>query len=99
MGLVVFPSMKYKINRPMTKEGVAYIFKVCLDKADIEKSAFRRYSTHSMRKTFVNHLLDTKGIPLQDVQDLMGHKNPNTTERYRKRKKSHEESPIFRIAY
>lgn len=96
---VLFPSLKTMANRPMTKEGIAYIFKTCLEKAGISQDDFRRYSTHTMRTTFASHLLDSQEIPLQKVQRLMGHKNPSTTQKYNKRLDDHAKSPVFKISY
>ncbi len=96
---VLFPSLKTKVNRPMTPEGISYIFHSSFAKAGIKKEDFRRYSTHSMRTTFASHLLDNKKIPLQDVQRVMGHKNPVTTQKYNKRQLDHSKSPVLQISY
>lgn len=40
-----------------------------------------RISPHSMRHTFATTALDA-GVPLRDVQDSMGHKDPRTTRLY-----------------
>lgn len=96
---VLFPSLKTKINRPMTRETLCYIFKTCLENAKIEKSDFRRYSPHSMRATFASHLRNTLEAPLEDVQAALGHANPSTTQRYYKRRKMRDRSPIYRIDY
>lgn len=96
---VLFPSLKTKVNRPMTPEGLSYIFHKCIKKAGIKKDDFRRYSTHSMRTTFASHLLDNRRIPLQEVQSVMGHKNPATTQKYNKRAMDHSKSPVLQINY
>jgi integrase/recombinase XerD len=44
------------------------------------KSA-RQLSPHSLRHTFATSL-DDAGVPLQDIQDAMGHADPRTTRRY-----------------
>jgi integrase/recombinase XerD len=44
------------------------------------KSA-RELSPHSLRHTFATSL-DDAGVPLQDIQDAMGHADPRTTRRY-----------------
>src|SRR5204863_10220639 len=38
-------------------------------------------SPHSLRHTFATSL-DDAGVPLQDIQDAMGHADPRTTRRY-----------------
>ena len=96
---VLFPSLKTKVNKPITPEGVSYIFTSCLKKAGVKKDDFRRYSTHSMRTTFASHMLDNKRIPLQEVQKVMGHKNPATTQKYNKRTLDHSKSPVLQIDY
>ncbi|MDQ3235837.1 MAG: site-specific integrase, partial [Pseudobdellovibrionaceae bacterium] len=96
---VLFPSLKTKANRPMSHEALSYIFRTCLEKAGIEKSDFRRYSPHSMRATFAGHLLNTIEAPLEDVQAALGHANPSTTQKYNKRRKPFEKSPVYRIDY
>lgn len=96
---VLFPSPKTKRNQPMSPEGVSYIFQKCFERANIKKDDFRRYSTHSMRTTFASHLLDNRRIPLQEVQQVMGHKNPATTQKYNKRALDHAKSPVLQISY
>ncbi len=96
---ILFPSPKTKANRPMSTEGLSYIFRRCFEQAGIKKDDFRRYSTHSMRTTFASHLLDDRRIPLQEVQKVMGHKNPITTQKYNKRALDHSKSPVLQISY
>ncbi|HYX36915.1 MAG TPA: tyrosine-type recombinase/integrase [Oligoflexus sp.] len=96
---VLFPSLKTKVNRPISQEALSYIFRTSLEKAGIEKSDFRRYSPHSMRATFAGHLLNTIEAPLEDVQAALGHANPSTTQKYNKIRKAHEKSPVYRIDY
>lgn len=98
-GHVLFPSLKTRENRPMSAEALDYILKSAMDRAGIERSPFRRYSPHSMRATFAGHLLNTVEARLEDVQAVLGHQNPSTTQRYNKRKKGHEKSPVFRIEF
>jgi integrase/recombinase XerD len=38
-------------------------------------------SPHSLRHTYATSL-DHRGVPLQDIQDAMGHADPRTTRRY-----------------
>lgn len=96
---VLFPSMKTRRNKPMTSEGISYIFQTALTKAEIELDTDRRYNTHTMRTSFASHLLNSKKIPLQEVQELMGHADPSVTQTYNKRSIDHESSPVFRISY
>jgi len=48
---------------------------------DAEIGAAERLSPHSMRHTFATTALDA-GVPLRDVQDSMGHRDPRTTRLY-----------------
>ena len=52
-----------------------------------------------MRATLATHLLNTVEAPLEDVQHLLGHSSPATTQHYNKRKKGHNKSPVYRIDY
>ncbi|MCX6131929.1 MAG: tyrosine-type recombinase/integrase [Proteobacteria bacterium] len=96
---VLFPSLKTGENRPMSAEALDYILKSAMDQAGIERSKFRRYSPHSMRATFAGHLLNTVEARLEDVQAAMGHANPSTTQRYNKRSKGHDRSPVFKMEF
>lgn len=94
---VLFPSRGK--NQPLTAEAISYILKSAMERAGIRPDDFRRYSPHSMRATFAGHLLNTVEARLEDVQAAMGHANPSTTQRYNKRRKGHERSPVFRIEF
>ncbi|RYZ90805.1 MAG: hypothetical protein EOP04_02725 [Proteobacteria bacterium] len=96
---VLFPSLKTGENRPMSAEALNYIFQSALRRAGISRNTFQRYSPHSMRATFAGHLLNSLEARLVDVQRAMGHVNPATTQRYNKRLKSHDKSPIYKIEY
>lgn len=96
---MLFPSLKTKINKPMSSEGISYIFQTALKKSGIKIDTGRRYNTHTMRTSFASHLLNSKKIPLQEVQELMGHSDPSVTQAYNKRSINHEASPVFRISY
>ena len=49
--------------------------------AAAERAGLGHISFHHLRHTFATRLLD-KGVPLNDVQKLMGHKSPLMTQRY-----------------
>ncbi len=48
-------------------------------RADLKSAS--QLSPHSLRHTFATSL-DDAGVPLQDIQDAMGHADPRTTRRY-----------------
>ncbi len=54
-------------------------------------------SPHSLRHTFVTESL-AAGVPLQDMQDAAGHKDPATTRRYDRSRLSHDRHPTFALA-
>jgi site-specific recombinase XerD len=94
---VLFPSRGK--NQQLTAEALSYILKRAMARAGIRPDDFRRHSPHSMRATFAGHLLNTVEARLEDVQAAMGHVNPSTTQRYNKRRRGHERSPVFRMEF
>lgn len=46
-----------------------------------KKAGLRRIGWHVLRHTFASHLA-MKGVPLQQIQLLMGHSDPRVTLRY-----------------
>jgi site-specific recombinase XerD len=54
------------------------MFKTCLKKADL---AHKGYTLHCLRHTFASELLNA-GMPLQCLQELLGHKSIEMTRRY-----------------
>lgn len=62
-------------NRRLSPEGLFIVVKNLL------KSAGLKGSTHTLRHTFVTALI-RQGVPLAVVQQLVGHKNAQTTVRY-----------------
>ena len=56
------------------------------------------YTPHSLRATTATLLLKS-GVPLEEVQELLGHKNPQTTQIYDKRVRQTTESASHKIAF
>jgi site-specific recombinase XerD len=54
-------------------------------------------SPHSLRHSYATTLL-SKGVPLADVQDAMGHADPRTTRRYDRAAGALHRSPSYRMA-
>jgi site-specific recombinase XerD len=66
-------------NTKLTVRTVQGAFKKALLKSGIQKSA----SCHSLRHSFATHLLES-GVSVRYIQELLGHKNINTTTIYTK---------------
>ena len=56
-----------------------------------------RLSPHSLRHSFAAELLGA-GVPLQDVQDAMGHADPRTTRRYDRSRHNLDRPPTYTMA-
>lgn len=95
----LFPSLSPPRNKPMSGSGLRQVLHTKLKWAGIPTSPNYRFSPHSMRATLTGHLLNEKDVPLEKVQELLGHANPSTTQKYDKRKKRHEKSPVYRVGY
>jgi len=52
---------------------------------------------HSLRHTFVTEAL-AAGVPLQDVQDAAGHRDPRTTRRYDRSRHNLDRHPTHVLA-
>ncbi|MGI8313442.1 tyrosine-type recombinase/integrase [Saccharopolyspora hattusasensis] len=64
-------------------------------KAGLE--SFERLTSHSTRHSVITALLDA-GVPLHEVQYLVGHRDPRTTELYHHGKRKLDNSPAYRMA-
>jgi site-specific recombinase XerD len=76
-------SIAYKLIRRLAK------------RADIASAA--RISPHSLRHSFATELL-AAGVPLQDVQDAMGHADPRTTRAYDRSRHNLDRHPTYTMA-
>ncbi len=63
---------------PLGYEAVRGMFKAYIDKAGL---AYKGYTLHCLRHTFASELLNA-GMPLQCLQELLGHKSIEMTRRY-----------------
>jgi integrase/recombinase XerD len=63
---------------PLCYEAARAVFKSCLDKAGL---AHKGYTLHCLRHTYASELLNA-GMPLQCLQELLGHRSIEMTRRY-----------------
>ncbi|MDP8910375.1 MAG: site-specific integrase, partial [Chloroflexota bacterium] len=56
-----------------------------------------KISPHSLRHSFATELL-AAGVPLQDVQDAMGHADPRTTRAYDRSRHNLDRHPTYTMA-
>ncbi|MFG1603547.1 tyrosine-type recombinase/integrase [Actinoplanes sp. NPDC049265] len=59
--------------------------------------SWERLSPHSLRHAFAT-AARSYGVPLEDVQDAMGHADPRTTRRYDRDRHNLDRDPAYRIA-
>ena len=60
-------------------------------------AAADKISPHSLRHSFATELL-AAGVPLQDVQDTMGHADPRTTRAYDRSRHNLDRHPTYAMA-
>jgi len=63
---------------------------------EAEIPAWARLSPHSLRHAFATTARD-EGVPLEDVQDAMGHADPRTTRRYDRDRHNLDRDPSYTI--
>jgi integrase/recombinase XerD len=59
--------------------------------------AAEQITPHSLRHSFVTEALEA-GVPLQDVQDAAGHRDPRTTRRYDRSRHNLDRHPTYVLA-
>ena len=65
-----------KFHKPISTKGIGYILNTIAERAGVED-----VYPHRFRRTFATNL-SRRGMPLQEIQILMGHSNTNTTMTY-----------------
>ena len=71
----LFPAKKK--NGPINVTSIQRAFKDALKQSGVHKAA----SVHTLRHSYATHLLE-KGEDLRVIQELLGHRSPNTTAVY-----------------
>ncbi|MGW4784247.1 tyrosine-type recombinase/integrase [Streptomyces sp. NPDC004230] len=79
---------------PLDEAAVLRLVRRVATAAGIEQG--ERLSPHSFRHTYATTLL-SKGVPLADVQDAMGHADPRTTRRYDRAAGALDRSPSYKM--
>jgi integrase/recombinase XerD len=67
-----------RLAGPLCYEAARAVFNDCLNKAGL---AHKGYTLHSLRHTYASELLNA-GMPLQCLQELLGHRSIEMTRRY-----------------
>jgi site-specific recombinase XerD len=80
-------------DRPMSGQDMCRMFKRRLKDAELPE----HFSPHGVRSTVATDLLD-QGVPLEDVQYLLGHADPRTTGLYDRRAKRVTRNIVERIS-
>lgn len=65
------------LNHPITARSVQRAFRGAADSAGLDETV----SPHTLRHSFATHLLE-QGVDVRVIQDLLGHRNINSTARY-----------------
>jgi integrase len=60
-------------------------------------AGWERLSPHSLRHAFAT-TARAEGVPLEDVQDAMGHADPRTTRRYDRDRHNLDRDPAYTIS-
>jgi site-specific recombinase XerD len=81
-------------GRRIDRAGVARMLRSVARRAGIPQ--WRQISPHSLRHTFATAARD-EGVPLEEVQDAMGHADPRTTRRYDRDRNALDRDPSHAV--
>lgn len=85
-------------GKPLSSQGLNSIFKRYCGSIGLTESNVFRYSPHSSRVSFATNLSEA-GIPIEDIQDELGHKDIRTTKGYIKKTPLLQERATFKLPY
>lgn len=88
------PLFATRTGRPMDEPAAYRMLQRVATAARITGAS--KISPHSLRHSYATALL-SKGVPLADVQDAMGHADPRTTRRYDRAAGSLHRSPSYKM--
>lgn len=81
-------------GRPLDQPSIFRLIRKLAEKAGIPSAG--RLSPHSLRHAFATTARG-EGVPLEDVQDAMGHADPRTTRRYDRDRHNLDRDPSYAI--
>ncbi len=81
-------------GRPIDRHAIFRLVRRLAEKAGIPSAA--KLSPHSLRHAFAT-TARAEGVPLEDVQDAMGHADPRTTRRYDRDRHNLDRDPSYAI--
>ncbi|MDI1463695.1 tyrosine-type recombinase/integrase [Catellatospora sp. KI3] len=81
-------------GRPLDRHAVFLLVRRLAEQAGIPSAA--QLSPHSLRHAFAT-TARSEGVPLEDVQDAMGHADPRTTRRYDRDRHNLDRDPSYAI--
>lgn len=87
-----------KAGEPINPQAIFSIFRKYCGEIGLKSSNVFRFSPHSSRATYAT-TLSRAGVPIEVLQDDMGHANIETTRKYVKRAYQIEDSPAYKLPY
>ncbi len=82
------------VHSPISRQAGHLFLKRTLKKLGLDENR----SLHSSRRTVISNLLES-GSRIENVAELAGHANINTTQRYNVRKEELEDNPLLTLRY
>lgn len=90
----VFTATQRGTSTPLTRKSVYSLLKKTISELGLSKNR----SPHSSRRTVISNLLEA-GTAIEDVAQLVGHSDVNTTVRYKVRRQKIEEHALLTLNY